>query len=367
MTFDFFMPTKVLWGKNSVLENAEIFSEFGKKCLILTGKSGAKKSGALDDAFSALNSRGIEYVIFDEIGENPLISTCHKAGKTAFDFSADFILAIGGGSVLDASKAVAIYASNQYLAPIDIYKRKYDNSPLPVLLIGTTAGTGSEVTSVGVLTDDNTNIKKSIKGADCYAKVSFCDPKYTYSMPYSVTVSTALDAFAHAVEGFFTPNCEGVLKLFAQQCIPSIYSCLCKLSESKEVSRKTRDELYYGSIVAGLVINNCGTGFPHPLGYVLTENFGVPHGMACAKFFGNFVDRCEIFAKDKFDEFVKMTDDIEKVKEKIASLCDVGDAKIPKEEAEKYSQRWAEVLPGNFLASPGSLTRDEAAQMLVIE
>ena len=367
MNFDFFMPTRVLWGENSVLENAEVFGEYGKKCLILTGKSGAKKSGALDDAISVLNGQEIEYVIFDEIGENPLISACHKAGKTAFDFDADFILAIGGGSVLDASKAVAIYAANQSLLPIDIYKRKYDNSPLPVLLIGTTAGTGSEVTSVGVLTIDETNTKKSIKGADCYAKVSFCSPKYTYSMPYSVTVSTALDAFAHAVEGFFTQKCEGVLKLFAQQCIPSIYSCLCKLSESEEVSKEIRDELYFGSIVAGLVINNCGTGFPHPLGYILTENFGVPHGMACGKFFGNFVDRCEIFAKDKFDEFVEMTDNIETVKETIASLCDVGDTKIAKEEAEKFSQRWAEVLPGNFLASPGSLTRDEAAKMLVIE
>lgn len=359
-----YMPVRCINGKKAVTENSALLASLGKRCLIVTGKHGAKASGALDDAIGALEKENIAYTVFDEIGENPLLSVCHKAGAAARLFGADMILGIGGGSALDASKAIAIYASNGELEPFDIYKRVYDNAPLPVALIGTTAGTGSEVTGVSVLTNDETGIKKSISGPDCYAKLSFCDPEYTLSLSYKSTVSTALDAFAHAVEGFFSPKCEGVIRLFAEKCIPGIYSCLKELSESKTVDPSLREPLYYGSIYAGLVINTCGTAFPHPLGYVLTENYGVPHGMACAAFFGDFIDRCSAFAPEKEADFEKMTDKKEKVKEVISSLLDLKGIEITPEQAHAYSARWEKAVPKNFLSSPGSLTREEAEKIL---
>ena len=365
MTNSVYMPVKCVWGRGCVAENGSDLI-IGSRCLIVTGKYGAKVSGALGDAVSVLEKQGIGYTIFDGIGENPLISACHKAGVAAREAGADFIIGIGGGSVLDASKAIAIYASNADLEPVDIYKREYKNAPLPVALIGTTAGTGSEVTAVAVLTNDETGVKKSIKGNDCYAQVSFCDPKYTESMSYGTTVSTALDAFAHATEGFFTERCEGIHKVFAQNCIPQLYSGLKALSKAEAVDPALRDSLYYASVYAGLVINNCGTGFPHPLGYVLTENYGVPHGMACAAFFAPYIDRCAEFAPEKFREFIEMTADINEVKEVIASLTDLAGVSIGREKAEKYALRWQSVIPGNFTASPGGLTQEEAAQILAL-
>ena len=366
MTHNVFMPARCIFGENAVTENSSLFAGMGKKCLIVTGKSGAEKSGALDDVRNALESEKISYEIFSRIGENPLLSICHEAGKTAADTGADFIVGIGGGSALDASKAIAIYASNPDLEPFDIYKRVYDNPPLPVALVGTTAGTGSEVTGVSVLTNDETGIKKSISGPDCYAKISFCDPKYTYSLPYKATVSTALDAFAHAYEGFFTQKCEGVVRLFAEKCIPDLYACLKQISKDKSVDPSLRDSLYYGSIYAGLVINTCGTAFPHPLGYVLTENFGIPHGMACAAFAGHFLDRCRIFSPEKFSEFIRMTDDSDMVKEVISDLVNLEGVSISPEDARIYSARWEKAVPKNFISSPGSLTREEAESFLVI-
>ena len=363
MTYSAYMPVKCFWGNGCVCENSSSLA-LGKCCLIVTGKNSAKLSGALDDAISALQKENISYGIFDGIGENPLISACHKAGEKAREIGADFILGIGGGSVLDASKAIAIYAANADLSPIDIYKREYSTKALPVALIGTTAGTGSEVTAVAVLTNDETGIKKSISGPDCYAAVSFCDPKYTCSMSYKTTVSTALDAFAHALEGFFTVKCDGVLRLFAEKCIPELYSCLEILSKTDKVPDEIRDKLYYASIYAGLVINTCGTAFPHPLGYVLTENYGIPHGMACAAFFAPFIDRCAEFSSEKFNDFCRMTDDIAKVKAVIKSLTDLGDTVIGKEKAENYALRWQSVIPRNFTASPGGLTMEEAASIL---
>ncbi len=364
MSDSIYMPARCIWGKNAVSENSSALKSLGTKCLILTGKTGALKSGALNDAKAALEKENISYEIFDEIGENPLISVCHKAGIAARIANADFLLGIGGGSVLDAAKAIAIYASNSELSPIDIYKREYNHAPLPVALIGTTAGTGSEVTAVAVLTNDETGIKKSISGPDCYAAVSFCDPKYTYSLPYKSTVSTALDAFAHAVEGYFTPKGKGIINLFAQKCIPELYRCLKALSQTDYVAGDLRDPLYYSSIYAGLIINTCGTAFPHPLGYVLTENYGIPHGTACAAFFAPFIDRCREFSPEKYSEFIEMTEDAETVKSVIKSLTNLEGVEITPEEAKKYALRWQSIIPRNFTASPGGLTMKEAAGIL---
>lgn len=359
-----FMPVKCIIGKNCVISDSSQLSALGRSCLIVTGKKSAILCGALEDTLAALKKENIRYEIFDEIGENPLISACHRAGEAARASNAGFILGIGGGSVLDASKAIAIYASNPGLSPIDIYKREYSNTPLPVALIGTTAGTGSEVTAVSVLTNDETGRKKSISGPDCYAKIAFCDPKYTCSMPYSTTVSTALDAFAHAVEGYFTEKCVGVVELFAQKCIPQIYSCLKALSGKYSVDASLREPLYCGSLYAGLVINTCGTAFPHPLGYVLTENYGIPHGMACAAFFPAFIDRCAEFAPEKAKKFFEMTDEISEVKAVIKSLTSLDNVKITENDAKKYALRWQDAIPKNFTASPGGLTQEEAAGIL---
>ncbi len=366
MIYDVYMPVRCIYGKNAVTEKSELLASAGKKCLIVTGKSGAKKSGALDDAVNALDKEKISYEIYDGITENPLISSCWEAGKKARESGAEFILGIGGGSAQDASKAIAFYATNPEFRPVDIYgKDKGCIPPLPVILIGTTAGTGSEVTAVSVLTNDETGIKKSVKGPDCYASVSYCDPKYTYSLPYGYTVSTALDAFHHAVEGYFTTKCEGVERIYAEKAIQMLYSALKELSTSEEVSEELRDSLYYGSIYAGLVINTCGTAFPHPMGYVLTENFGVPHGTACAAFFTEYIERCVKFSPGKAADFFRMTDCESKVKELISSLVKLDDIKISPEAAHKYSARWENVIPGNFTASPGGLTREEAEKILL--
>ena len=364
--FDFFMPVKTVSGPNAVLHNSVLLSNFGKRCLIVTGGSSARLSGALDDVQTVLKDERIGYRVFDGIGQNPLISACHAAGEQAREFGADFIIGIGGGSPLDASKAVAVYAANGYLQPLDIYKREYKNDPLPVVLIGTTAGTGSEVTSVAVLTIDESGRKKSILGPDCYAKIAFADPKYTYSVPFDTTVSTALDAFSHGVEAWFTPPCVGVLKCFAQKGIPMLWAALKALHETGELpTAAMRDELYYGSLYAGLVINNCGTAFPHPLGYVLTENFDVPHGKACAMFLPSFFGRAQSYAPEKLAELLDLlATDKDTLNRTIMELTGFADIHITPEQAAEFAERWAAETPKNFVTSPGGLTAKDAEHML---
>ena len=359
MDFNIYMPTRSIGGKDCVLKNGDVFSSYGNRCLIVTSKSGALKSGALKDVTETLEKEGIDYFVFDEITENPLASVCIKAGEKARETKAEFVIGIGGGSPLDASKAVAICAKNPIFDIDGLYNRKIPSEALPLILVGTTSGTGSEVTGVSVLTNDNTMMKKSISGADCYAAVSFLDPKYTYSMPYNVTVTTVLDAFAHAVEGWFSQKCTDLPKKYAEMALPDIFNGLKFLYEEKvNPDEKMRDKLYYASIYAGLTLNVCGTAFPHTVGYILTEEFGVPHGKACTAFFPTFLEKAKANSPERVAELLKLLETDEKtLLQIIGGLTDVR-INTDEHSVKKWCSRWGYVK--NFANTPGGFTNKEA-------
>lgn len=362
MDFNLCIPAKVISGENCVINNSDKLKKIGYSCLIVTGKSSAKKSGALSDLIYALEKEDISYKVFSQIGPNPLLCDCKAAGEKARQMKADFIAGIGGGSVLDASKAAAIFCTNPSFAETDIYIKKERNKALPLVLIGTTSGTGSEVGKVSVLTDEKTGRKKSIAPPDGYGALTLADPKYTYTMPYYQTVSTALDALSHALEGYFSPMCTDIASLFAERAMPMIWQGLKKLCKTRELpDSQTRDSLYYGSLYAGITLDYCGTAFPHPLGYVLTENYGLSHGMACAAFMDEFLDRCEKYESEKLRYVLNLLGESkESMKEIIVSLRDTKNIKMTEEDIELYCSRWNDELPGNFKKSPGGYTKEEA-------
>ena len=365
MDFNIYMPVRIISGENCVIKNSTEFRKLGKKCLIVTSKTSAKKSGALDDVVSALNIENIEYFIFDEITENPLVSTVIRAGEKAREIGADFIIGIGGGSPLDASKAVAICAENPDYDIKRLYARPVPSKALPVVLVGTTSGTGSEVTGVSVLTNDEDSMKKSISGADCYGAVSFLDPKYTYSMNYYITVSTALDAFAHAVEGWFAPACSDLPTQYAKMALPLIYKGLKYLDQEKTLpDEKLREELYYGSIYAGLELNVCGVAFPHTVGYVLTENFGIPHGKACTAFMPYLLQKAKKYKNERYSELLEILgDNEENVIDTINSLTNVKNLPMTEEQIKEWCSRWNNGNK-NFDKTPGGFTKEEAEKVL---
>ena len=160
MSFGFYMPTEILSGTDTVTKNAAKFA-MGKQCLIVCGRNSAKACGALDDVTRVLNGHGIGWTVFNKIMENPLVSVCCEGGKLALEIGADFIVAIGGGSPLDAAKAIAAYAANPDVEGNDIYTAKLAPS-LPIIAIPTTAGTGSCITPVSVITNTEKHWKMSI-------------------------------------------------------------------------------------------------------------------------------------------------------------------------------------------------------------
>ena len=360
--FNFYMPVNILSGNDVLNQNKAIFSELGKKCLIVTGKTSAKKSGALEDIINIFDELNIEYEIYDKITENPLTVDCYNGGKVARDFDADFVVGIGGGSPLDAAKAVCVYATNEHIVDDDIYTENVKNPPLPLVLIGTTSGTGSEVSGVSVLTRKDGR-KQSIGGKNYYAKYVIADAKYTYSMPFGVTVSTALDALCHAIESMFSPRADFLSKEFSLLSAKMIYPLLVKMNKTKELPNEDeRNILYFASLYAGFALNKGGTGFPHGMGYALTEDFGVPHGLACAVFLPQYLKEAEKADSDLYNKLMNtINTDFESLNALFCDFC-LFDFTVSDEQIANYVDRWATLK--NFKNSPTNFNNKDAGKLV---
>lgn len=277
-----YMPVRLFVGENCIADNAGELEKLGGNCLVVCSRNAARRCGALDDTLNALKSRDIAFSVFDEITPNPAVSLCIRAGDAARKARAEFILGIGGGSAMDAAKAIAVFSANDVLDEEHFYQKRWAECPLPVALVGTTAGTGSEVTMVSVLTDQSGK-KHSIHDERLYAAVAFGDPRYLSSMPDALTVSTGIDALSHCIESFFSKKADRMTRANAIEGSKLILPPLCQALDGA-LDAVGRADLYLGSIYGGLAINITGTCFPHNLGYYLTERFHVPHGTASAAF-----------------------------------------------------------------------------------
>lgn len=322
--FTSFMPVNIVFGRDCLLKNKARFGAY-KKVFIVSGQSSAKSSGALYDILNILNDIKSDFYIFDKIRENPTLSSCYEGGAAAFEFGADLIVGIGGGSPLDAAKAIALFANNPGIAPEALFEPPYENPSLPIFAIPTTAGTGSEANPYSVITLDGQDLKKTFSHTGSYPKTAFLDPKYTMSLPYDITVSVALDALCHCIESRLSVKSTPFSSVYTSLGIRSVYHNLEKLAALKNspvsgIDWKMREELLFASLCGGIAINTTGTCFPHPMGYNLTFADGTPHGVACAVFIGEFLEmHKEAIPNDMRGDFGVP---VEKIKETVKSLAD---------------------------------------------
>lgn len=285
----YYMPTQLYSGLHCLDRHKADLLQMGKRCLIITGESSSRRNGSLNDVTTVLEELGIAYTVYDQIRRNPLLAICMDAGWKAHEFSADFIIGIGGGSPLDAAKAIAVLAANPDLSEAEFYAKDWNHKPLPIVLVGTTSGTGSEVTKVSVLTDSKGR-KHSIHDPQLFAKLAFGDPAYTSTMPLPMTLSTGIDVLAHCAESYFNKKADEISRGFSIRGIQLLYRPLKKAAAGEELTYEDREQLYEASILGGLAINTTGTCFPHNVGYYLTERYRVPHGTACAVFEMDLLD-----------------------------------------------------------------------------
>ena len=293
MNINFYMPTNVIMMEDCVLKNAALFMDYGNTALIVTGANSAKMNGALDDITEALNSMGINYHLFDKVMANPTVACIYEGAAFARDHQVDFVIGIGGGSPMDAAKAIALLAV-QEIPEEEIFLGKFTKHALPLVLIPTTAGTGSEVTPYSILTNVKSQTKTSIATPAIFPKLALLDAKYMKNLSMATTINTAVDALSHAVEGMLTVRGTEISNYFAVESIKKLLPCLQNISiemgkNNPVISMDIREKLLYGSMLAGIVITHTGTTAVHAMGYSLTYFKNIDHGRANALLLPSFL------------------------------------------------------------------------------
>lgn len=280
--FNFFLPTKVYFGKGTLEKvGREVAKLGGRKVMVVTGRTSARKTGILQKVENSLKKEKIKTILFEEVEPNPSFETVKKGVEISRKEKVDIIVALGGGSPMDAAKAIALLSTNS--PPLEQYigQDKVKKSILSLIAIPTTAGTGSEVTKYAVLTDKEKAPphKEVIGDAYLFPKIAILDPELTLSLPSSITRDTGVDALSHAIEGFSSNHAQHLTDLLALKSINLIFRYLPEAMKNPH-NLEARSYLLYASFLAGIVIAQTGTIIVHAMGYGLTSEFGIPHGKA---------------------------------------------------------------------------------------
>lgn len=278
MKFQFLAPTKIIMGTDCIRENAVVLADMGKKALIVTGARSAKANGSLTDVTAALTGNGQEYAVYDKVMSNPTIPCAYDGAALAKEQGVDFVIAIGGGSPMDAAKAIAILA-RQDIPEEKLFSGGYSPDVLPIACIPTTAGTGSEVTQYSILSNDKAQTKSGLGSPFIFPRYAFLDAKYMMGLPRTTTINTAIDALSHSVEGMLSARAGALTDTLALDSIRGIAACFDAMQRDS-LSLEQRESLLYASMLGGMVIANTGTTAVHAMGYSLTYFKNIDHGRA---------------------------------------------------------------------------------------
>ena len=389
MAFEFAIPTKALYGAGTINRlheniNSPMGCVFGKKALIVisSGKS-TRANGYLDRLENELKQANVEYVIFDKVSANPTKPVVEEGGKFASDNGCDFIVALGGGSVIDASKAIGIMAANggdlwDYVM-FGTGKKNWPPKPsLPIIAITTTAGTGSETDGGAVITNPETNEKTGVFGAGTMPVLAVIDPELMISVPTKFKAYQGFDALFHSTEGYISNKRNEMSKMVAAEAIRNVSRNLAQAIREPE-NVEAMGKVAFGSYLSGIqmCVGSCTSA--HPLEHALSAyHEELPHGagliMISKAFYSFFIDKhiCD----DRFVEMAQLMGMTEASKPedfiialvKLQEDCGVDNLKmseygISADEFEKMAQNAKDTLGVNFMNDPCMLSNEDCVSI----
>ena len=309
-SFNFFTPTKLIFGPGKLNDLKEIAPNYGQKCLLVS----RPKKGSLKNTYlrieKLLNSVDIEVFYFDEIVPNPTLEGINKGVAIAAENKVDFILGVGGGSVMDSAKLIALLyeskgvidwkaAFSNYDHPFSFIKSK--PSSLPFLAVSTTSGTGSQCTQAAVVSDTKNKEKITLFHLDLFPKAAIIDPELMLTVPDRVTAATGFDAFTHAFESYLGGRTSPITEQLSLQSIKLVIENLPKaINEPNSIEYRT--SLAWADTIAGICLSNGGADIPHPLGEIIGGICQrIPHGETLAMVYPKFLNYKKNIAIDKFE------------------------------------------------------------------
>jgi alcohol dehydrogenase class IV len=276
---NFQMPGKLCFGRDAILELPGQVRRLGATRVLLVTDPGVVACGLANRAGDILKSSGIQCVLFSSVEPDPCVQTPVKAASAAAGAAADIVVGLGGGSAIDVAKLAAVLARD----PGDPLRfagiGKIPTAGLPVIAIPTTAGTGSEVTPIAVLSDTEAHLKKGIVSEHLIPKVALVDPQLTVSLPPHITAYTGMDALTHCIEAYTNRFAQPFVDTLALEGIRLIGGALrTAVRQGNDVS--AREAMALASLYGGLCLGPVNTAAVHAMAYPLGGTFNVPHGLA---------------------------------------------------------------------------------------
>ena len=281
MNFQHYLPVKLIFGRGEIKKVGEISEEYGKKAFLVTGKSSAKKTGILDLVCDNLGAKGIEVDVFDSVESNPLTTTAIKGAKRCKDIGCDLVIGLGGGSVLDCAKAIAFITKNEGDINDYIFMKKSSEKALPLVLIPTTCGTGSEGNSFSVLTNPENKDKKSLRSSAIVAKATIVDSHLCETMPSSVLASVGFDALCHSMEAYLSNSATPFSMMMAKEAIQLIGNHLVPIYKGVG-TEEDWDAVALASTLGGMAIGLSGVALPHAMEHPASGLRDIVHGKGLA-------------------------------------------------------------------------------------
>lgn len=295
MEFSYFLPVHIQFGWDKVDSVADFVKPYGNKALIVTGRTSAKKSGLYDRVTAKLDAAHIEHVLFDQVDANPLTTTALDGAALTKSESCDMVIAIGGGSIMDCAKGIAFMSVNEGDINDYIFNRKTSDKALPLIVIPTTCGTGSEGNGFGVLTNPETGDKKSLRCNAIVPKVSIVDPAVMGTMPPHVLASVGFDALCHNIEAYTSKTAQPftdalahyAVTLLAQYLVPLYKHVKAKAESKSAVLNETQltkawESVTLASTIGGMAINTAGVTLAHGMEHPASGLKDITHGVGLA-------------------------------------------------------------------------------------
>ena len=267
------------WGARSVLVD-EINKRKFKKALVVTDEV-LLKAGVVGKVTDLLDANKIDYELFSDVVPNPTVSNVKKGLKLANKYHVDYIIAVGGGSVIDTAKAIGIISTNPEFKDIVSLAGVSDtkNKSLPIIALPTTAGTAAEVTINYVITDEDLVMKLVCVDPNDIPCLSIIDTELMAAMPVSVAAATGMDALTHAMECYITKNHNEMSDMFALKAMNMIYH---NLEKAVNKDREALEKMALAQYIAGMGFSNVGLGIVHSMAHQLGAMYDTPHGVANA-------------------------------------------------------------------------------------
>ncbi len=295
----FSIPREIYYGENALSKLAELK---GTKAALVTGGTSMKRFGFLDKAAEILKEGGIESIVIDGVEPNPSVKTVLRGAKAMQDFEPDWIVAIGGGSALDAAKVMWCFYEHPDLKFEDII----EVGSMPALrnkahfiAIPSTSGTASEITAFSVITDPENHIKYPIVAGDMVPDIAILDPSLPMTMPAHITANTGMDVMCHALEALASNAATNFTEPYAIRAIELVKEYLpMAFAEPKNLD--ARENMHEASALAGMAFTNASLGLVHSLAHKIGGEFGVTHGLANAILLPYIIDFNRQFT-DRYD------------------------------------------------------------------